>query len=75
VDRGYYFISDSTYALKLFLLTPYNSAMYGTSKDKFYFLHSSSCISVECAFGKIDFVIGNPLEGVEVIQDKIACLT
>ncbi len=54
MDKGYYFIGDSAYALKSFLLTPYDNAMHGTSEDNFNFLHSSARISVECAFGEID---------------------
>ena len=54
MDKGYYFIGDSAYALKSFLLTPYDNAMHGTTEDNYNFFHSSSRISVECAFGEID---------------------
>ena len=53
-EKGYYFIGDSAYSLKSFLLTPYDNAMHGTAEDNFNFFHSSSRISVECAFGEID---------------------
>jgi len=54
MEKGYYFIGDSAYALKSFLLTPYDNAMHGTAEDNYNFFHSSSRISVECAFGEID---------------------
>ncbi len=54
VDKGYHFIGDSAYALKSFLLTPYDNALHGTAEDNYNFFHSSSRISVECAFGEID---------------------
>ena len=53
-EKGYYFIGDSAYALKSFLLTPYNNAEHGTAEDNFNFFHSSSRIAVECCFGEID---------------------
>lgn len=52
--KGLYFIGDSAYALKSFLLTPFDNVLHGTSEDNFNFFHSSSRISVECAFGEID---------------------
>jgi hypothetical protein len=52
--RGYYFIGDSAYSLRSFLLPPYDNAMHGTAEDNFNFFHSSSRIVVECAFGEID---------------------
>lgn len=53
-EKGYYFIGDSAYSLKSFLLTPYDNAIHGTPEDNYNFFHSSSRISVECAFGEID---------------------
>ena len=53
-DRGFYFIGDSAYSLKSFLVTPFDGVMHGTPEDDFNFFHSSSRISVECAFGEID---------------------
>ena len=52
--KGYYFIGDSAYSLKSFVLTPYDNAVHGTPEDDFNFFHSSCRISVECCFGEID---------------------
>lgn len=54
LEKGFYFIGDSAYSLKSFLLTPYDNALHGTAEDNYNFFHSSSRISVECAFGEID---------------------
>ena len=54
VNKGYYFIGDSAYGLQSFLLTPYDNAIHGTAEDDYNYFHSSSRISVECAFGEID---------------------
>ena len=51
---GYYFIGDSAYELKSFLLTPYDNAFHGTPEDNFNYFHSSSYISGECAFREVD---------------------
>ncbi len=56
--RGYYFIGDSVYLLRSFLMTPYDNAMHGIAEDNFNFLHSSSRIVVGCAFGEIDLCWG-----------------
>jgi hypothetical protein len=53
-DRGFYFIGDSAYALRSYLLTPFEGTMHGTNQDNYNFFHSSSRICVECAFGEID---------------------
>jgi hypothetical protein len=52
--RGFFFIGDSAYSLRSFLMTPYDNAMHGTAEDNFNFFHSTSRIVVECAFGEID---------------------
>ena len=54
VDKGYFFIGDSAYGLTSFLLTPYDNAVHSTAEDDYNYFHSSSRISVECAFGEID---------------------
>lgn len=54
VEKGYFFIGDSVYGLQSFLLTPYDNAVHGTAEDDYNYFHSSSRISVECAFGEID---------------------
>ena len=53
-SKGFYFIGDSAYSLKAFLLTPYDNAVHGTAEDNFNFFHSSARISVECCFGEVD---------------------
>ncbi len=53
-EKGFYFIEDSAYALKSFLITPFDNAVHGTSEDNFNFFLSSSRIKVECTFGDID---------------------
>jgi hypothetical protein len=53
-EKGFYFIGDSAYAIKSFLITPFDNAVHGTKEDNYNFFHSSSRISVECAFGEID---------------------
>jgi hypothetical protein len=53
-DKGLYFIGDSAYSIRSFLLTPYDNAPHASTEDNFNFHHSSSRISVECAFGEVD---------------------
>ena len=53
-SRGFYIIGDSAYALRSFLITPYDNAAHGTDEDNFNFFRSSSRIVVECAFGEVD---------------------
>jgi hypothetical protein len=53
-DKGFYFIGDSAYALRSYLLTPFDGTMHGTHQDNYNFFHSSCRICVECAFGEID---------------------
>ena len=52
--EGLYFIGDSAYALRSFLVTPYDNAVHGDGEDNFNFYHSSSRIVVECTFGEVD---------------------
>ncbi|KAL7506494.1 hypothetical protein ACHAXN_009688 [Cyclotella atomus] len=53
-EQQFYFIGDSAYALKSFLMTPFDNAVHGTPEDNYNFFHSSSRIWVECVFGEID---------------------
>ena len=78
-SKGYYFIGDSAYALKSFLLTPYDNAYHGTPEDNYNYFHSSSRISVECAFGEVDLrwgIFWKPLKYTLKTNCKIidACL-
>ena len=65
VDGQFYFVGDSAYAIKSFLLTPFDNAIHGTPEDNFNFFHSSTRIVVECAFGEIDLrwgILWRPLQ-------------
>ncbi len=53
-DLGFYFIGDSAYGIKSFLLMPYDNVCHGLAEDNYNFFHSSSRICVECVFGEID---------------------
>lgn len=64
-EKGFYFIGDSAYAIKSFVVTPFDNAVHGTPEDNFNFFHSSSRISVECTFGEIDLrwgILWRPLQ-------------
>ena len=52
--KGLYIIGDLAYAIRSYLLTPYNNAKLGSAEDAFNFYLSSTRIYVECAFGEID---------------------
>ena len=56
--RGYFFIGDSAYSLRSFLMTPYDNTMHGTPEDNFNYFHSSARIVVECTFGEMDLLWG-----------------
>ena len=53
-----YLIGDSAYALRPFLLCPYDKASPESAEDIFNFMLSSNRIFVECAFGEIDARFG-----------------
>lgn len=53
-EKGFYFIGDSAYAIKSFVLPPYPNVLHGSEEDNFNFFHSSARIAVECAFGEIE---------------------
>lgn len=55
LDLGLYLVGDSAYAIRSFLITPFENAAPRVPKDSFNYHHSSTCrIWVECAFGEID---------------------
>jgi hypothetical protein len=65
VAKGFYFIGDSAYSIKSFLIPPYNDVAHGTAEDNFNFFHSSARIAVECAFGEIELrwgILWRPLQ-------------
>lgn len=50
----FFFIGDTAYGLKSFLLVPYDNARAGSQEDVYNYYHSRARIVVECAFGEID---------------------
>ena len=65
-NKGIYIVGDSAYAIRSYLLTPYDGAKPGSAEDAFNFYLSSMRIYVECAFGEIDRrwgIFWKPLEG------------
>ena len=65
-EKELYIVGDSAYALRGFLLCPYENTRPNTPEDNFNFYLSSQRIHVECAFGEIDRRFGifwRPLEG------------
>ena len=65
-NRGLYIVGDSAYAIRSYLLTPYDNAAPGSKQDSFNFFLSSKRIYSECAFGEIDRrwgIFWKPLEG------------
>lgn len=50
----FYIIGDSAFGSSPFLVVPFDNTLPGSAEDAFNFIHSSSRISVECAFGEID---------------------
>lgn len=55
---GLHFVGDSAYAMRGYLLAPYNNAAPGSAEDTFNFYQSSCRIWVECAFGLLVKLIG-----------------
>lgn len=65
LDNGLYLVGDSAYAIKSFLLTPFDNATPKSAKDSFNYHHSTCRIWVECAFGEIDMrwgILWRPLQ-------------
>jgi hypothetical protein len=50
----FYLIGDSAFGNRPFILVPFDNAQPNTPEDTFNYIHSSSHIAVECAFGEID---------------------
>jgi len=64
-NLGYYFVGDSAYALRSFLMVPYDNAAPQSKEDAFNYHHSTCRIWVECAFGEIDMrwgILWRPLQ-------------
>ena len=52
--KGFYFMGDSAYSIRSYLLVPFDNAGIQSAQDAFNY-HLSTCrIWVECAFGEID---------------------
>ena len=65
-ERGLYFVGDSAYSIRNFILCPFDNVKPNSKEDNFNFFLSSQRIYVECAFGEIDRrwgVFWKPLEG------------
>ena len=66
MQKGLFFVGDSAYALRPYLLTPFDNAPPNSDKDMFNYYLSKNRIFVECAFGEIDRrwgILWRPLEG------------
>ena len=78
-DMGIYIVGDSAYALRNYLLCPYDYAGVGSPEDAFNYYLSSCRIYVECCFGEVDRrwgILWRPIEGM-LFKKKIvvdACL-
>ena len=71
-NNSFYLIGDSAYALRPWILTPYDGAKQESAEDTFNFLHSSCRIQVECTFGEIDArwgIFWRPLQ-FKLVQHK-----
>ena len=58
LDRGFYLIRESAYAIRSFLVTPYDNVHHSTPEDDYNFFHSGLRICFECAFGEVDLRFG-----------------
>ena len=66
MQQGIYIVGDSAYAIRSYLLTPFDNAAPGSSEDAFNFYLSNMRIYVECTFGEIDRrwgILWKPLDG------------
>ena len=52
-ENGLYLVGDSAYALRGFMMCPYDHATSGSAEDNFNFFQSSQRIHIECTFGEI----------------------
>ena len=66
IRKGIYLVGDSAYALRPYLLVPFDNAKPQSKEDGFNYYLSKNRIYVECAFGEIDRrwgIFWKPLEG------------
>ena len=65
-NNGLYLVGDSAYALRGFMMCPYDNATKGSVEDSFNFFQSSQRITIECCFGEVYRrwgVFWRPLQG------------
>ena len=65
-QEGLYLVGDSAYALRNYLLCPFDCALPHTPQDTFNYFLSSARIFVECCFGEVDRrwgILWGPIEG------------
>ena len=54
LSKGFYLIGDSAYAIRSFILVPFDNAKPQSDEDAFNYHHSTCRIWVECCFGEVD---------------------
>ena len=57
-QHGYYLLGYYAYAVESFIIPPYDISKPKAPNDDFNFFHSSTRITVECAFGETDLCWG-----------------
>ena len=65
-DLGLFLVGDSAYALRNYLLIPYDNTVANLKEDNFNFFLSSCRLYVECCFGEVDRrwgILWRPLMG------------
>ena len=65
-NQGLYIVGDSAYALRNYLLCPYDNALPRSPEDCYNYFLSSARIYVECCFGEVDRrwgILWGPIEG------------
>ena len=53
MDCGLYFMGDSAYALRPYLMTPYDNATPNSKEDAYNYFLSRNRIYIECVFGEV----------------------
>ena len=82
MEKGLYLVSDSAYAIRSYLLVPYENAQPGSKQYSFNYFLSRNRIYVECAFREIDRrwgIFWSPLTGAlldnhQYVIDSALCL-
>ena len=66
MECGLYFMGDSAYALRPYLMTPYDNAMPNSKEDTYNYFLSRNRIYIECVFGEVARrwgIFWKPLQG------------